>query len=501
MNSSPNTARHPLIPILAVALLSLTACVTTVENGPKATAILNVTTIDAVNGVREDVGVLILDGDGINMVGDIEAGEFGGFTPANLTIIDGRGKFLIPGLWDAHVHLTYTPGLDHRSFFPLAIAHGVTSLRDTGGHLELLEPAREAASLDPIAPDLFVSGPLLDGENRVYDGHSASFPDLSVGLATPQEAKEKVDQLAAAGVDFLKAYEMLKPEVFAAIIKQAKQHNLPIAAHIPLSMTATQAAVAGASDMQHLRNLEFGCTHDNNDLLDKRQQLLNTNQTIRAGALRGRIHKQQRVLAIANQNNVVCNDLINTLRQNNVYQTPTLTIARFMTRRLFAEPDWQSTFSLVPETIGKGWLERAIELTESQPDEAALKFDNWVVSMIPRLQAANVPIMAGTDAPIGFLTPGASLHQELVLLVDAGLTPMQAIRAATLTPATFFGLDKEQGSIDAGMRADLVLLNANPLDNIRNTQSIEAVIKNGFYLDQEALQRLRTIPAGIESID
>lgn len=487
--------------VLSLLILSLNACVTTSVDEKKATAILNVTTIDAVNGVREGVGVLILDGAGISMIGDIESGEFGGIKPKNLTIIDGSDKFLIPGLWDAHVHLSYTPGLDHETFFPLSIAHGVTSLRDTGGHLNLLAPAREAARIDSQSPDLYVSGPLLDGENRVYDGHSRSFPDLSVGLATPQQARDKVDELAAAGVDFVKAYEMLKPEVFAAIIDQANKHNLPIAAHTPLSMTANQAAITGASDMQHLRNLELACTDDTNGLLTKRQQMLDSNQAATAGALRSDIHKQQRALAIGNQSDLACNELINNLQENNVYQTPTLTIARFMTRRLFAEQYWQDTFSLVPSVIGEGWLERATKLSESKTDQASLAFDSWVISMVSRLQDANVPIMAGTDAPIGYLTPGASLHQELILLVEAGLTPLQALRAATLTPVEFFGLEKEQGSIDTGMRADLVLLNANPLDDIRNTQSIHAVFKDGIYLDQEELQRLRSLPATIEISD
>lgn len=480
-------------------LLSLTACTTFNNAEKKATAILNVAAIDAVNGVRESIGVLILDGGGIAMVGNIEAGDFGGIKRDNLTIIDGSGKYLIPGLWDAHVHLSYTPGLDHETFFPLSIAHGVTSLRDTGGHLSLLAPARAAARLDPCSPDLYVSGPLLDGENRVYDGHSKSFPDLSVGLATPQQAREKVDELAAAGVDFVKAYEMLKPDVFAAIIDQASKHNLPIAAHTPLSMTASQAAMTGASDMQHLRNLELSCTSDTSGLLGKRQELLKSNQAPTAGALRSDIHKQQRASAIADQNDVACNELINTLHENNVYQTPTLTIARFMTRRLYAEQYWQDTFKLVPPAIGEGWLARATKLSESQPDQAAMAFDAWVISMVSRLQSSNVPIMAGTDAPIGYLTPGASLHQELMLLVDAGLTPMQALQAATLTPAEFFGLANQQGSIDAGMKADLVLLNANPLEDIRNTQSIEAVIKNGHYLNQKELLRLRSLPATLDT--
>ena len=487
--------------LTCILLLPLTACNTTAPNNQKVTVIINVTAIDAVNGVREGFDVLILEGGDIAITGDIKAAEYGGIRPENLTIIDGTGKFLIPGLWDAHVHLTYTPGLDHETFFPLSIAHGVTSIRDTGGHLELLAPARTAAKLDPISPDLYISGPLLDGEQRVYDGHSAAFPDLSVGLGTPAQARAKVDELAAAGVDFVKAYEMLKPEVFEAISNQANKHNLPIAAHTPLSMTANQAAIAGASDMQHLRNLELACTSDTSGLLSKRQELLDSKEWSSAGAIRSNIHKQQRAIAIGIQNNAACNELISTLKENNVYQTPTLTIARFMTRRLYAEPYWQESFKLVPPSIGEGWLTRATKLSASQADEAAIAFDTWVVSMVERLQAGNVPIMAGTDAPIGYLTPGASLHQELVLLVDAGLTPMQALRAATLTPAEFFGLENEQGTIEAGMRADLVLLNANPLDDIRNTQTIQAVFKNGVHLDLEELQRLRSLPATLGTRD
>jgi len=458
----------------------------------RITLIENTTAIDAINGARSNVNILILD-DKIETIS--KAGQTFKLEGA-VTRIDGAGKYVIPGLWDAHVHLSYNDDIGHEVFFPLAIAHGVTSLRDTGGHLDKLAEARKLSAENPKLPDLYVSGPLLDGERRVYDG-SPGFPDISVGFTTEKEAADYVDQLTAQGVSFVKAYEMLPPNIFAAIDKQAEKNGLKTAMHIPLAMTAEEAVAAGADDMQHLRNIEMSCAGNAPELLHLRNKEITENLNILPSKLRSNIHSHQRALALSNQSEERCQALMNLLAREDVFQTPTLTISRFFTRRLFEDAEFKTTFDYMPGPIATAWSERSARLRERSAGDADIAYDQWIIGTIPKLAKADVPIMAGTDAPIAFLTPGASLHEELILLTDAGLTPLESLRAATYEPARFLGLETSQGTIADGMKADLVILDANPLDNIKNIKLIEIVIKSGFVIDREELDALLAKPSAI----
>ncbi len=451
----------------------------------------NITAIDVKNGSRPNVDIAINDGK-ITLVNE-----------ANQThstysqTIDGSGKFLIPGLWDAHVHLAYIPELDHNTFYPLSLAYGVTSLRDTGGHIDKLTEARKAAQ-SPTAPSLYISGPLIDGANRIYDGSTPQRPDLSVGAGSIEEAERIVDELASHNVDFLKAYEMLKPEVFKAVTTRAEKHGLKVAAHTPLSMTTYEAITAGANDMQHFRNIEFDCASNAAQIHKTKLNLLDDNDAPSPGHLRTLIHNKMRSEALAHQDENACANVISALADAEVFQTPTLGISRFLTRKLFADPEYRASFSLLPLSIGEAWKKRSAQYVNVRASPTAQKFDQWIMETIPKMHKAGVPLMAGTDAPIGFLTPGASLHEELKEFVAAGLSPLEAIGTATYTPAKFMKLEKEVGLIEEGMRADLVLLSQNPLENIDNIASIDAVIIKGNLLDRAVLDEKLNAPSQFE---
>lgn len=479
---------HVKLAILVFGLLLwLNACVAPASDqfDTDQLVIENVTAIDAENGVRTAMNVTVVG----NKIASVE--PYDSKQKHTGIVLDGTGKYLIPGLWDAHIHLTYAQGVDHTVFYPLALAHGVTSLRDTGGHIELLKPAIEAAKNDPVTPTLYYAGPLVDGALRIYDGRTASTPDLSVAVSTRAEAERMVDRLAEDGVHLIKAYEMLSPEVFEALISRAKSHNLPVAVHTPLSMSTQSAIEAGANDMQHLRNIEFDCAENPDQLLAMRQNMLSQETEDTARRLRSTIHRRMRGIALTQQSSENCDRMLLALSNANVFQTPTLVISRFSTRKLFADPSYRQSFDLMPPAIAAEWKDRSNRLMDMQPDALTTVYDEWLLEMVPRLHEAGVPIMAGTDSPIGFLTPGASLHEELAELVVAGLSPLEAIETATSRPAEFFGIDSEIGTIDPGKTADLVLLTDDPLADIRHVALIQAVIKNGIVLDRNALDELQ----------
>jgi imidazolonepropionase-like amidohydrolase len=181
-----------------------------------------------------------------------------------------------------------------------------------------------------------------------------------------------------------------------------------------------------------------------------------------------------------NINKQRCNEVIKYLASNNVYQTPTLTINTVGSKRFFANKEWQETYNYLPEDVKTEWLQNSINLAKQPIDESYKNYEKWSFKIVSLFKKHKVKINAGTDTPIGFLTPGFSLHKELELLVEAGLTPLEAIRAATKTPAEFFNLEKEIGTIDIGRKADLLILNGNPLINIGNTADIQTVISKGF---------------------
>lgn len=446
-------------------------------------AITNVTILDATQ--QTDGATVLIAGTKIQTVG----GEIA--VPDGATVIDGTDKFLIPGLWDAHVHLSYYPNLGIDTEYPLYIANGITSVRDTGGLIDIVVPMRDAARVEgAIAPRVHVAGPLVDGAQRVYAGLMGR-PNISVGVSTPDEARAQIDALHAAGVDLIKLYEMNTPETFMAAAKRANELGLPITAHVPLSMDAVAAAESGVDGMEHLRNLELSCAANYQALLKERTQVLAQSLNEDGGTLRSALHGMQRYVAIEAQDTERCNDVIAALAREEVFQTPTLTVNTFISAPLAAQPSWRETYMYLPPDVQEQWRAGGTRMEESlKTREVNTTFSDWSFAMVKKLQYGGVKIMAGTDNPIGFLTPGFALHEELALLVETGLTPMEALTAATLHPAQFMKLDDKMGTVEAGKLADLVLLNADPRDDIRNTQSIDTVVKDGRVFDRTALDEL-----------
>lgn len=452
--------------------LSLFLCLKIAAN-PSVT-IENITLIDADNPVRFNQTVHIKNG-AIHSITDSSE-----IIKNQQIIIDGTGKFLIPGLWDAHVHLTFIPEIDHETYFRLFLKNGITSIRDTGAIIKKLQPSLNYIQENPDkTPRLFYAGPLIDGKDRVYKGKESGFPELSIGIDKTSDIDNVVHDLLENGVTFLKSYEMLSKETYLELLQIAKKNNLRVTGHIPLSIDLEEAIEAGLGGMQHIRNMDLACSLDAPELLIKRREKLSNKNSIAGSALRTDIHSSQRYYAIDNYDSERCLRIIKKLAASEVFQTPTLTINTFGSRRFYANPEWRENYQYLPEQARETWQEGSLNLAKEEITENDLIFDQWSLNLVNIMNQEGVKIIAGTDTPIGYLTPGYSLHKELELLFEAGMTAKEVLRSATITPAEFLNIENKIGTIDEGKLADLLILNQNPLESIKNTQDIHLVIAKG----------------------
>ncbi len=265
-------------------------------------AINNVSVINVVNGkVRSNVTVLI-KGNRITSITSKAVSTKG------VTIIDGKGKYLIPGLWDMHAHSHNDPFTEKVATL-LLLANGVTGIRDMSAPLDKILPWRDSVRNGLlIGPRAYVAGPVIDGPPPATEGDILVF--------TPEQARKAVDSLAAGGVDFIKAYEMLRPDAFFAIMDEAKKHHLVVAGHLAMSVDAKAASDAGMKSFEHLRNLELACSIKKDSLRLARIAALDTGINSNGRVLRGRILSQQRAVALGSQDLSICQQLIATLVKN-----------------------------------------------------------------------------------------------------------------------------------------------------------------------------------------
>jgi len=471
--------------LVIVLLCFLFSCSGKKELFEDAICISKVNVIDAESGLQKNMTVIVKDDRILKMVksDSIQLSE-------ENEILDASGKYLIPGLWDAHVHFAYIESLAP-SMFDLFLAHGITSVRDTGGEIDFVKEWKTKADENPnTAPRVKIAGPLLDGMPNVYDGSAPSRPPLSVGAASVEEAIKIVDELAEQGVDLIKAYEMLTPEQFQAIIARAKEKGLKVTGHVPLSMDVISASNAGLNSMEHLRNLELSTASNADELFAERKKVLKEGKNLPGGDLRSKIHELQRTSAYDNQDDDKIDLVLNVLTKNDTWQIPTMALNTGFTERHFMRSDWAESLKLLPDDIRKNWSEGIATFKDREITEASKKRSEWCLDMVDKINDKGIKIMAGTDCPIFFLTPGLSLHEELAVLVQAGLTPLDAIESATLNPAEYFDLQNELGLVKEGFIADLLLLDANPLDDIQNTKKINSVVKNGKLYGRKDLDKM-----------
>lgn len=449
-----------------------------------AYVIENVGIIDPIDGLELNMSVVIKE----NKILDIFKTREMVLSPKN-KVHKGTNKFIIPGLWDSHIHFAFEKDLA-TSMPNLFLYHGITSLRDTGGEFDFVNKFKQEAISNPKTKSrVKIAGPLIDGKFNVYDGSNIYFPKLSIQNIDNNQLERNVRLLIDKKVDFLKAYEMLSPAQFKILSNLAKENNLKLTGHVPLSMSVIEASNLGLNSMEHLRNLELSMTKMSEKLFQERKNLLLNKSSIKGSELRSLIHSKQRMKSINDLDSIKINNVIDALIKNDVWQIPTLILYKNFANKTFKNPDYLQFLNLLPEERKEVWIKK-INAIDNVINKDVVEYTVWSKKMVDFMHDRGISFMAGTDTPIGFLIPGLSLHQEIQELYESGLSELEAIQTATINPAKYFNLENSLGRIKSGFIADLIILDKNPLESISNTKSIHAVIKEGHLMNRSYLDSL-----------
>jgi len=388
--------------------------------------------------------------------------------------VNGTAKFLIPGLWDMHVHMVFGDWFPRGKevTVPLFIANGITGVRDMGSDLDALQGWRkeiEAGTL--IGPRIVMSGPMLDGPQP-------RFPS-SIAIKTPEDGRRAVDDLKRRGADFIKLQSLIPREAVFAIADEARKQGITFVGHVPDSVRASEMSNAGQKSFEHLIGIFEGSSPLEDEFIKgakNESKFLSTYDPQRAAAL------------------------FTLLAKNQTWQCPTLVWERGGNLLELSDFPHDTRAKYVPaywkDVTWKRFIDQITH--DFNIDDLATRrhFVEKELEVVNAMHRAGIPFLAGTDTPPGvYIFPGFSLHEELQRFVAAGFTPLEALQTATLNPAKFLGKEDQLGTIEKGKLADMILLDANPLDNIRNTQKIAGVVVNGRYLSRADLDKML---AGVE---
>jgi imidazolonepropionase-like amidohydrolase len=433
----------------------------------------NVSVIDVIDGsVDADRTLIVTDGKIEKILPAEEVSPLAGAVN-----VDGQGKFVIPGLWDMHVHFASA------DYAPLFVANGVVGTRDMHAHLSfMLLPLRKAtAEGKRLGPQIITAITMVDGGVPMWGG--------SLAAGDAEEGRKAVQTLKAKGADFVKVYSGLSPEAFHAICDEAAKNDLMVVGHVPEAVPIAEASAAGMRSMEHLFGILTAASRDAEQL---RSEFVSTIQGVSGKAFYPLLIRAQ-LKALDTYSPERAAALYATLAKNQTYQCPTMTVQRMFAN--LTDPSFTSDERnrYTPSLIKMTWkqaVEWVLPIAENKADQQRLYFKSQ--EMVREMHRAGVPILAGTDTSNPYCFAGFSLHDELALLVEAGLSPLAALQAATLQPARFLKKESEFGSVAPGKRADLVLLDANPLEDIHNTTKIHAVVLGGKLYDRSSLDEMLT---------
>ncbi len=432
------------------------------ESRPLAFA--HVTVVDTAGGASQPDVTVLIDAGRIVAVGKSVA------VPSGAQLVDATGRFLIPGLWDMHSHLS---SKDHLALFP---ANGVTGVRFLNVNPAYYQWRHEIESGATLGPRLLI-GPMVDGPQPVNPS--------AIAVGTETEARQAVLKVKREGGDLIKVYSLLPKDLFYAIADESRKQGIAFGGHVPRSVTPAEASDAGQKSIEHLSGVAFACSdlesHYAEDVAALRAELAakgaKTNYLLLLRRLEAKYFDAY--------NPGKCAALFERFRKNGTWQVPTLSVAS--TGAALGDPNFRiPRLEYVPAERADPRKSGMYRHFLPEDFEAMRKILAANLRIVGEMKRAGVPILAGTDVqPVGF-----TLHDELELLVAAGLSPLQALQAATIDPARYMSREDEMGTVGVGKIADLVLLEADPLVEIRNTQKINAVVLGGRLLARPDLDKL-----------
>lgn len=388
--------------------------------------------------------------------------------PDYAQVRDAKGQYVIPGLWDMHIHLED----NYKDAFPLFLANGVTGVREMGAALTNIDLWKTNIQAGMPAPRLVYAGSTLDG------GPADEAPHMFY-LKTEEQAREAVRINAAKGADHIKVYSWLPRPLFLAVMDEAQKYGLPVSGHLPVEVRASEAAQLGFKSIEHLHGLFIATSSIEDDIFK------NAHMSDLLGYSLAEIEASQ------SYDSVKANKLFRKFKEKGVWPVPTI-----VTYLNSAKTEIDPRSKYVPTAVQKQWAE-VIRATPPEQLELIAAINSTTPGMVKKLNDAGVPMLAGTDSSFEMsnFIYGVSLHDELELLVKSGLTPLQALQTATLNPARYLEREQELGAVEKGKIADLVLLDKNPLEDIRNTTSISAVVLDGKLMEKQTLDRaVKTYP-------
>jgi hypothetical protein len=427
-----------------------------------ALVIQNVSLFDTTSGTMKPNRTIVISGPKIATIGTPEQPAA---VPRGAVLLDGKGKFAIPGLIDAHVHLVHRLNFAHMTgdeVLPLFLANGVTSVRDTGDEIVAQTlVARHADAHPGQCPRVFRASGLIDGSPVVHR-------DIGIAVTDPAQVPALVEDMAGWGVTTLKIYAGTGRPVGRKVIEEGHRRGLIVTGHLS-AYAAQDAVVDGIDCLEHIWSVfDFSIPPD--------------------------IRKQPNHRATLDLGNSQCRALVALLARKKVLVDPTLTVFHNMLLLSdLPEVHGHADVERMPERLRNSWhkYRQGQGLAPSTRDRRRQEFQKYK-DLTGILYRAGVPLLAGTDTPEPYCPPGYSLHQELELLVESGLTPAAALQAATINNARSLHQADNLGSIAPGKLADLVLLTADPTEDIRNTRKIERVLHGGRVCDPQAL--LKVLP-------
>jgi imidazolonepropionase-like amidohydrolase len=469
--------RIRVVPILLIAVLSMAAA--DPDPAPPL-AITHVTVVDVTGaGLVSDRTVVTVGGRIVSVTGSAEAA-----IPDGARVVEGRSKFLIPGLWDMHAHP------NEASILPLFLANGVTGVRVMWGnppspkrsarfHFELRDQIHSGKVL---GPRLVVASTILDGARPMFPG--------SVAVATAEEGRKAVRAAKESGADFIKVFSNLSRDNYLAIAEDAKAQGLPMAGHVPAAVSAREASDVGQKSIEHLYGIEEACSSEADAILKETVEAMAMAKT--PEELRASFYRLRRRV-VATYNDDVAAELFAHFKKNGTWVCPTFTVLRAFASLNDAAFTADSRLMYVSPSQRSFWDPKKdfrLKMMNSEDFEQFRMSYERGRALVGKMRVAGVEFLAGTDQGNPYCFPGFSLHDELGLLVGAGLSPMEALRTATINPARYLGQQQTKGTVAAGSDADLVLLDADPLSDIANTRRINAVVVRGRLLDRAELDKM-----------